>query len=512
MAQRFISGLRCSYADYHPGRFVNRLLFEWLTQVVGWAVVDKYPGSKWDNVLGSGSGTAQSTTNALLQITSPSYVFTKADEGRFLTLTGFSSPAASGVYKILQFVGSVGSVYTVKIDIRQGVHHSGLPVQAGLNWRLWAGNDTYCPSDLDAAVVQGTGTTGAGLTTGTRSGVALSVSQGGSVSTLQDAGANFQASDVGKSITVSGSAVSGNNSTFTIASWISSTQITYTNASGGDDSWTGTWSITYPFHVWMQVADSPNPDYYDGFGKLDVSPFASWVAGVTHNWSDGRHTGKYGYLPWGGSSGYTQVTVWAEADLDHFSVFCIAENIGNYPSSIPLLYAAGEMDAIYPDSDPRPCWIWVGHDGVYEWYMGCFSGAGGAYPVIGTGSLPVGTNNPISGGIRALGFDDLTALTYYVTFPHSPGSTDANWVSQLKRLLSKFSGNFFRLPLIVECRTSGFMEMRGVLRNLWACASSLTLMSPHGANGEYLHALRGLMSVWNGARCPWPSTGYTPIG
>jgi hypothetical protein len=52
--------------------------------------------------------------------------------------------------------------------------------------------------------------------------------------TLTDAAATFVAGDVGKKITISGATNAGNNGTFTIATRISNTQITFANAAGVD--------------------------------------------------------------------------------------------------------------------------------------------------------------------------------------------------------------------------------------------------------------------------------------
>lgn len=68
------------------------------------------------------------------------------------------------------------------------------------------------------------------LRRGTGSGIAFALG----VVTLTDAGATFVAGDVGKKIKISGASNAGNNGTFTIATRISNTQITFANAAGVD--------------------------------------------------------------------------------------------------------------------------------------------------------------------------------------------------------------------------------------------------------------------------------------
>jgi hypothetical protein len=501
MAQKFVSAIRHAYDSANVGRFMHRFLVEWLTQVVGWTAVDLI-GSKWTLVAASGSGSCTVTFASIIQINSPSYTFSAANNGWYITLTGFSAPSAQkdGIYRIRRFVGSVGSLYTIELDTRVGVHTDGLPAQAGLNWRLWAGNDTYCPTDnTEIAVLAGRGTTGAGLSSGTRSG-SLSISQSGSISTLTDTGASFQASDIGKSITVSGSG-GGNDGTFVITTYLSTTQIQYTNAGGSTQGFTGTWAISYIFHVYFRV----NTWGY-GFGEMRVSPFAAWDPG-THNWKVGdlRYTSALGpNTPTNPIDNPDTILMWAEADSDHFTLCLLVLNTTGYPKTCPMLYAAGEMDAFYPEFDPRPCFLWMGNDGGYSAYNVYFN------PIIGLGSA----NGHFSFyyAVRALASDDVTTLTYYTTFTHCMASSDWNILYGQRRKFSEFSGDLYRMPIMLESRTAGNMELRGSLRSAWACGTGLPLMYPQGINGEFLHVLRGFMIPWNGARNPWPITGRVVQG
>ena len=77
-------------------------------------------------------------------------------------------------------------------------------------------------------------------------GTGDSFSVTGTTVTLTDSGANFQTSDVGKSIVISNATTSSHNGTYTIASRISSTQITWVNgAAPPTEAFTGGWKILY---------------------------------------------------------------------------------------------------------------------------------------------------------------------------------------------------------------------------------------------------------------------------
>jgi hypothetical protein len=79
---------------------------------------------------------------------------------------------------------------------------------------------------------------------GSGSGTGDSFSLSGTTVTLTDAGASFVASDVGKTIKISGATTPGNDGEFVITSYISGTQLTYENASGATEAFAGTWSIS----------------------------------------------------------------------------------------------------------------------------------------------------------------------------------------------------------------------------------------------------------------------------
>jgi hypothetical protein len=67
--------------------------------------------------------------------------------------------------------------------------------------------------------------------------------------TLTDAGATFTAADVGRFITIAGATTGANNGSFLISAFTSGTVITYQNASGVAEAFTGTYSVRDPYSL-----------------------------------------------------------------------------------------------------------------------------------------------------------------------------------------------------------------------------------------------------------------------
>lgn len=525
MSQRFQCGLVGTHAYVdgtykNPvGRFFHRWLVEWLTQVVGWSLVDTGT-AVWSAVAASGS-TCSSTTATQIEVTSPGYAFSAASEGGYLTLTGFAAPfqARDGIYRIRRYIGSVGSVYTLELETDFGVHSDGIPIgHSGINWRLFFANSTYCPSvNTDYAVVGGTGKTGAGLTdahrhVGTSEGT---LAASGGVVTLTDTQANFQDSDVGKSITIAAATTSGHNGTFTIASRVSATEITWSNGAGGlpaSEDFEGQWTIRYTFHVHFRPCSVAGNF---GFGEIRISPWASWDA-VNHQWTvgDNRYTaawdGGEGFQTWDGGS-TTSVFFYGEADLDHFTVVAKAGR-GAYYESVAS-YHASELDTFYPDQDPRPCCIWVGSTYQNLYIAGWEYGEAVIGPPSG-GISSIGGQTYWGNGFRALGWDNVTTLTYYAMIAIQMPSVDPGWslTQSAHRKLSTRSRMIYKLPVVMESRSSGFMEIRGVLRQVWHCPPTIPMGYQQGASGEYVSVLRGILMPWNNSRNANPEMGYIPVG
>jgi len=490
---RYQNGLFLEKSESNVGAAFARWLFEFLTQVVGWAVHDKAVGTKWDNYIASGSSTATTSDTETIDITSPGYAFALSDVGRYLTLVGFSTPEEDGIYRILEYVSVLGDVYTIKVDKRMGPHSDGFTAAETVDWALWSSDDAYTPDQGDIAVVIGKGKTGAGTTTG--DGTGDDISMVGSVATLTDAGANFQTSDVGKDITISNASNPGNNGTFAIASRISATQITYNNASGVNETSAFDWQITYDYHLKIEVDSTTNSRY----PKLEVSPFASWD-NVGHAWTDSRYTSEITYGDGGDNSGrQSRVVCWAEADEYNLRVVHRGWTMPGYGYLHWYYTLAGEIDTYYPDRDPKPVVVGAGRF-RYEWYD------------------PIGpwqhSDNTWAYGVAGLSYDETTTLVYYLNAPVVPTNTDAwNWMANHRRRWSQYSGKQYRAKLVLESRTSGHMEYRGTLRDVYYTNHHTQHFALFKVGSDWwAHMAGGLLFPWNGARnwfiyTSWDSAG-----
>jgi len=468
-----------------PSNALYRWLFEFLVKVVGWTDVDS-DDAKWDNVAASG---VDGATDAVLtdRFISASASFTQADVGAYLTITGIASPneERNGIYLISAFVNST----TVVLNTNLGVHSDGLPVGlSGLSWRKWLLNSTtaYVPAYNAVSVVAGRGKTGAGLKDAVGPIGTASFSISGSTVTLADTGATFQASDVGKDVVIENATTPGNNGTYTITAWLSATQIQYTNASGATEAFGGstTWKIRYTFHLHIQVATGSASDPTP-MGGFTISPWPTWNAG-TNSWSDSRHTAQY-IQSFPQLLDRLQTTqVWAVADMDCVTIY--ARTVETYYgwSQSHILYQFGELDTFYPAQDPRPVMMMVSRSQAdYKDAIGT-SATWSASP---------------SGNIRMMSWDDVTSLTAYLMFPHCPYSSDYNWTAGHRRHKSQFSHKLYRLPLIVESRTSGHMELRGTLRHIQRTNTNQPFsLMPIGATHSLIHIVGGLLLPWHGGK------------
>ena len=79
-----------------------------------------------------------------------------------------------------------------------------------------------------------------------RNGLGDSFSKTGTTVTFTDAGGNFATSDVGRNITINHATTHGNDGYFVITARPGTTSVTYENASGATEAFTGEWYIGYP--------------------------------------------------------------------------------------------------------------------------------------------------------------------------------------------------------------------------------------------------------------------------
>jgi hypothetical protein len=98
--------------------------------------------------------------------------------------------------------------------------------------------------------------------------------------TLVDAAGTFAAGDVGKSIIISGATDPNNNGTFTIASRVSATEITYDNAAGSTETSSFVYRIDLTITGTGLASTSPNVTsvYITGTGAVTLTD-AAIIAG-----------------------------------------------------------------------------------------------------------------------------------------------------------------------------------------------------------------------------------------
>lgn len=244
---------------------------------------------------------------------------------------------------------------------------------------------------------------------------------------------------------------------------------------------TGTTGGGYTFHLHMRVRNAASSG---DFPEFVISPYASWDD-VSHTWSDSRYTTARGidsndYTPY-----YTNnCRVWCVGDTDRLMIMIRMED-DRYGWEFVYL---GEIETFNPTEDPKPCIVAIG--GNY------------ASTTIGADSsaiLGYGLDSDLAGGLRWLAEDEVTTVAGYLTLAQAPTSFNGNWLSGTYRRWNMFSRNRNLTELICECRTSGYHEMRGVLRRVWATGREATRLRIFGANSEFLHVMGGVSIPWNGS-------------
>jgi len=492
MAQRYQNGFQWDGMG-STGLWGSRVAGRWLVEflkVAGWSVVDKAIGTKWDNYAATGL-TGETTSFNTIELPSPGYVFSSTDVGSYLTITNFTAPyqARDGIYKIQAYIGNAGTTYTLQLHKYSGPHSDCMPDgHANLHWSLWKVHADYVPAEDDTIILGGKGYTGAGLNVG--AGTGDSIAMTGFNATLTDAAANFQATDVGKSITLSGCTNTDNNGTFVITACGGPTQITYVNNDGADETSALSWNISYDFHLWMKVHGTAEPP----FPEMILSPFASWNSG-THTWNDSKYTSSIFEPSWYNQAGtvINMETLFAEADVDHFNIYAVHE-YDEFPrgwESYPYLkvhycswHHVGELNSYQPKVDPRPVVFVALKSGQ----------ANRSWIGYGTGQDSLGYT------ARGLSYDDTTTVAYYLNYFHCSPQADTNWSKSARRAISMHSKKVWRAPLILESRTTGHMELRGKFKYVWCCSPGNRSMSAFGANKEWLHPQFGVAFKWNGAQ------------
>ena len=237
----------------------------------------------------------------------------------------------------------------------------------------------------------------------------------------------------------------------------------------------GTTGAGYDFHLHINVRATNSY-----FPELRMSPWASWVPGP--GWSDLRYTSALGIDNYSNSLLNTdRVRVWAAGDADRAVLMMRVED--DY-FAWHFIYL-GEIDPKDAVNDPRPCVLWAGSN------AGVLGVGDDLSTLIGYGS--VGT--VLSGG-RWLAFDGTTTVTGYALIACVPSSADAAVVANTEQQWNEPTRARHRQPILCECRTSGFMEVRGALRRIWATTRDTPCLAALGVNGEFLHVRGGILMPW----------------
>lgn len=241
----------------------------------------------------------------------------------------------------------------------------------------------------------------------------------------------------------------------------------------------GTIGSGYPFHLHINVR---NTNSY--FPELRMSPFASWVSGS--GWSDLRYTSAVGIDNQTSSLLNTDnVRIWAVGDQDRFA---IGMRVEDDQYSWHFIYG-GEIDPKDISVDTHPCVLWSGS-----------TNGNSSIGYDATTFFGYGYAGTIATGGKWLGFDNLTTVTGNMMIAHMQPNADANWIAETYDWWNERSRARYKQPILCECRTSGYMEVRGALRRVWASCRAIPRMHVLGVNGEYIHLKGGLIFPWNNSK------------
>jgi len=237
----------------------------------------------------------------------------------------------------------------------------------------------------------------------------------------------------------------------------------------------GTTGAGYDYHLHINVRSS---NCY--FPEFRISPWAGWLS---PGWADGRVIAATGMDSYSNSlSGTDDVYVWAAGDADRVTWMMRTDN-DYYSWHFGYL---GEIDPKDALNDPRPCVIWTGSN----------AGVSGVGDDVDT-FLGYGSVGTILSGGKWLSFDDTTTVTGYAMIAcTSPTTDNAPVITGSERRWNELSRLRIRQPILCECRTANYMEVRGALRRVWATCRGAQINEVQGVNGEYLHLKGGIVLPW----------------
>jgi len=232
-------------------------------------------------------------SNTPQTFTSMSASFDNTMIGKYLTLYGTNDNNA-GIHKIIGVTdgntlvvqgGIYGSSFTTDVSISYRVidpsNNNGkteFTIQGRTGTSpVW--HARFFMNSADSRVIRLELGPNGGFTGSTRTGTGDSFTGTAPDMHIVDAAGTFLETDVGRYITITGSTTGANNGTFLITSYVSATEVVYTNASGVAEAFPGTWSLegawTLPALTNKELNQDPVANRW--FAKISDTNLILWT-------------------------------------------------------------------------------------------------------------------------------------------------------------------------------------------------------------------------------------------
>jgi len=228
----------------------------------------------------------------------------------------------------------------------------------------------------------------------------------------------------------------------------------------------------------------PNMDIYiqsnaaaGGHPYIAIGPFGTWNS-ATHVWNDTRNTTPILYAT---STALTTPHIWAVGD-DDYCVMILKNNTASEPLS---LYYVGAIEPTAGTTiDTNPGVIIAG------------------YTQIGYCSFGQPNGNTIYEGARWMAYNGGTNNVSVSGGPMVPQYIvgDSNLAFSVNRTFSQWSGNIYRVEIMLRSTAIANMETRGITKGLWMCNRYTPLTSFGTDPNFFLHTNGGVAIKWNGSK------------
>jgi len=211
-------------------------------------------------------------------------------------------------------------------------------------------------------------------------------------------------------------------------------------------------------------------------GAVVMGPFGTWNS-TSHAWDDSRNTTSYTW-------GLTAATrhVWAfgdETDNDHLIVVTKRDD-----NDASYLYLGAITPTAGTATDTNPGIVWAG----YNDYAHLLAWGYGAQGTFRSGCRWMAYNS---------GANDVSVVAYPMGPSHISAVNENLYYND--RAWSQWSRSIYRIEPMLQCRTAGHFEARGVPKNIWFSGFYLPA-TPFGSSLEYLHTKSGVTISWNGSK------------